>query len=137
MLVSRYNAKDCVVTVTTKAGAVVITGLGEDMVSFEKEEAYFETVVGAQGDIVKSEINNSIHTLTLTIQPTSPQKKFLLDLVGSKETFEVWVKNDSLGERFGGTKAAIQEAPSISRGAEAEDMEFVFCVFDGVMKATK
>lgn len=134
MIVSRYNANDCTITVTTAEGAFAITGLGEDMVSFEKEEAYFEPIVGAQGDVIKSEINNSIHTLTLTIQPTSPQKKFLMGLVGSKDTVQIWVKNDSLGERFGGTKAAIQEAPSISRGSEAEDMEFTFCVFDGVVE---
>lgn len=131
MNVTRYNAKDCTVTVDN----VYITQLGEDMVSFEKEEAYFEPVVGAQGDIVKSEINNTIHTLTLTIQPTSPQKAFLLGKLGTAETFPVWVVNKSLGERFGGSMAAIQEMPELSRGAEAEDMEFTFCVFDGVVEA--
>ncbi len=130
MLVSRYNAKDCIVTV----GGVNITGLGEDMVSFEKEEAYFEPVVGAQGDIIKSEINNTIHTLTVVVQPTSPQKNYLLGLLGKEETVPVWVTNKALGERFGGTMASIQEAPELARGAEAEDMEFTFCVFDGVVE---
>lgn len=131
MNVTRYNAKDCTITVD----GVFITQLGEDMVSFEKEEAYFEPVVGAQGDIIKSEINNTIHTLTLTIQPTSPQKEFLLGKLGVSETFPVWVVNKALGERFGGTMAAIQEMPELSRGAEAEDMEFTFCVFDGVVES--
>lgn len=130
MNVTRYNAKDCTITVD----GVFITQLGEDMVSFEKEEAYFEPVVGAQGDIVKSEINNTIYTLTLTIQPTSPQKEFLLSKLGSTETFPVWVVNKAMGERFGGSMAAIQEMPEITRGAEAEDMEFTFCVFDGVVE---
>mgnify|MGYP001345908908 CR=1 FL=1 len=130
MNVTRYNAKDCTITVD----GVFITQLGEDMVSFEKEEAYFEPVVGAQGDIVKSEINNTIYTLTLTIQPTSPQKEFLLGKLGSTETFPVWVVNKAMGERFGGSMAAIQEMPEIARGAEAEDMEFTFCVFDGVVE---
>ena len=132
MVVTSYNAKDCTVTVD----GVFITQLGEDMVSFEKEEAYFEPVVGAQGDVVKSEINNSLHTLTLTIQPTSPQKAFLLGKLGTRDTFPVWVTNKALGERFGGTMAAIQEMPEIARGAEAEDMEFTFCVFDGVVEVT-
>lgn len=130
MNVTRYNAKDCTITVD----GVFITQLGEDMVSFEKEEAYFEPVVGAQGDIVKSEINNTIYTLTLTIQPTSPQKEFLLGKLGSTETFPVWVVNKAMGECFGGSMAAIQEMPEIARGAEAEDMEFTFCVFDGVVE---
>ena len=130
MNVTRYNAKDCTITVD----GVFITQLGEDMVSFEKEEAYFEPVVGAQGDIVKSEINNTIYTLTLTIQPTSPQKEFLLSKLGSTETFPVWVVNKAMRERIGGSMAAIQEMPEITRGAEAEDMEFTFCVFDGVVE---
>ena len=133
MVVTSYNAKDCTVTVD----GVFITQLGEDMVSFEKEEAYFEPVVGAQGDIIKSEINNSIHTLTLTIQPTSPQKAFLMSKFGNKENFPIWVTNKALGMRFGGTMAAIQEMPEIAMGAEAEDMEFTFCVFDGVVEATE
>lgn len=133
MVVTRYNAKDCTITVD----GVFITQLGEDMVSFEKEEAYFEPVVGAQGDIVKSEINNSIHSLTLTIQATSPQKAFLLSKLGSTDTFPVWVTNKALGERFGGTMAAIQEMPAIERGAEASDFEVTFCVFDGVVEVTE
>lgn len=131
MVVTRYNANDCTITVN----GVYITQLGEDMVSFSKEEAYFEPIVGAQGDIVKSEINNSIHTLTITIQSTSPQKEMLLGLLGTQENFPVWVTNKTLGERFGGSMAAIQEAPEISRGAEAEDMEFTICVFDGVVES--
>lgn len=131
MVVTSYNAKDCTVTVD----GVFITQLGEDMVSFEKEEAYFEPFVGAQGDIVKSEINNTLHTLTLTIQPTSPQKAMLLSKCGAAGTFPVWVTNKALGERFGGSMAAIQEMPEIARGAEAEDMEFSITVFDGAVEA--
>lgn len=130
MVVTSYNAKDC----TIQVDGTFITQVGEDMVTFEKEEAYFEPVVGAMGDIVRSEINNSIHTLTITIQPTSPQKKMLMGLAGIRRTFPVWVTNYVLNERFGGTMASIQEMPEISRGAEAEDMEFTFCIFDGVLE---
>lgn len=133
MNVSRYNAKDCTVSV----GGVFITGLGEDMVSWEKEEAYFEPVVGAQGDIVKSEINNSIHTLTLTVQPTSPQLGYLMGLQGKSEPFSVWVVNKALGIRLGGTMANVSEAPEIALGAEAEDFEFSFTVFDGVTESAQ
>jgi hypothetical protein len=133
MNVSRYNAKDCSVLVN----GTYITGLGEDMISWEKEEAYFEKVVGAQGDIIKSEINNTIHTLTLTVQPTSPQFSYLVDLQNKGATFPVWVINKALGIRLGGTMASIEEAPEISLGSEAEDLEFKFCVFDGVTESTK
>lgn len=131
MNVTRYNAKDCTITVD----GVFITQLGEDMVSFSKEEAYFNTSVGAMGDVVKSEINNSIHTLTLTIQATSPQKAFLMSKFGSSKTFPVWVTNKAMGIRFGGSMASVQEQPEISFGAEAEDMEFSITVFDGVVES--
>lgn len=131
MNINKYNAKDCAITVN----GIFITGLGEDMISWEKEEAYFENVVGAQGDIVQSEINNDIHTLTITVQPTSPQLSLLIKLAKSKELFPVWVINKALGIRLGGTQAAVMEAPSISLGSTAEDMEFSICVYDGVTEA--
>lgn len=125
--ISRYNAKDCSVMI----GGVYITGLGEDMVSWEKEEAYFEPSVGAQGDIVKSEINNSIHTLTLTVQVTSPQLPYLISLKNRSDAFPVWVINKSLGLKLGGSQANISEMPEIALGSEAEDIEITFTVFDG------
>lgn len=128
MAVTRYNAKDCTIMIDN----VNITGLGEDMVSWEKEEAYFETSVGAQGDVVKSEINNGIHTLTLTVQSTCPQLKHLLTLAKRSNPFPVWVVvGGTLGVRFGGTEANIMEAPEISFGATAEDLEFSICVYNG------
>lgn len=125
--ITRYNAKDCVVTV----GGVQITGLGEDMVTFSKEEAYIETSVGAQGDVIANEVNNDIWTLAITVQPTSPQLSYLLKLQYTKDFFSVYVINKKLKLRLGGSKAKITEAPEISLGAQAEDMEISFQIFDG------
>ncbi len=133
MALTKYNAKDCTIMVD----GVYITQVGEDMVTFEKDEAFYETSVGAQGDVVKSTINNPLHKITLTIQPTSPQKAFLLNKCGSDEEFSVWVVNKKLGERFGGTLCSIPEMPQISRGSTSEDLEFTFTVFDGVLEATE
>lgn len=130
--ISRYNAKDTAVVVD----GVYITGLGEDMISWEKEEQYFEPVVGAQGDIVKSEINNDIYTLTITVQPTSPQLSHLISLKDRKDPFPIWCINKELGLTIGGSKANIMEMPSISLGATAEDLEVSFAVFDGTIKAS-
>lgn len=124
---ARYNAKDCSIVVN----GIFLTSLGEDMVSIEKEEALAENVVGAQGDIVRSEINNSIYNITITVQPTSPQLPFLMGLKNSAEVFPLWVINKPLKIRAGGTMALVTEMPEISLGAEAEDMEFVFTVYDG------
>ena len=130
--VTRYDAKDCTVMVDD----VAITGLGEDMVTGEKSEDYFTPSVGAQGDIVKNIINNTLGEVTIVVQVTSPQKSHLLSLATRKDPFPIWVTNKELGERFGGSMANLLTAPSMSRGAEAEDMEFVFQVFDYTVEAT-
>ncbi|MDD6988773.1 phage protein [Ruminococcus sp.] len=131
--ITRYNAKDCTIMVNN----VYITGLGEDMVSGEKDEDFFEPSVGAQGDIVACEVNNTLGTVTITVQPTSPQKSFLMGLAGVAEFVPLWVVNKGLNERFGGTKAKLKKYPEMSRNATAEDMEFEFQVFDYVVEATE
>lgn len=131
MLFTRYNAKDTSVVVD----GVHITGLGEDMISIEKEEALAENVVGAQGDVVRSEINNSIYNVTVTVQATSPQREFLMSLKDRTEAFPVWVINKPMHIRAGGTMAMVTEVPAVALGATVEDMEFTFTVYDGVIVA--
>ena len=129
--IASYNAKDCVVTVD----GVYITGLGEDMVSCEKDEDNVSTVVGAQGDVVVNEVNNDLGTITLTVQGTSPQKAFLLNLAKTKAMFPIWVNNKSIGEKVGGTKAMMKKTPSLEQGAELADREFEIQVFDYTVEA--
>lgn len=124
--VHTYDAKDTSVVID----GVYITGLGEDMISTEKEEDFFSSSVGAQGDVVKSQINNPLGTMSVTIQVTSPSKNFLLSLAQRTEPFSVWAVNKKLGERIGGTMANLLSYPEFTRGAEAEDMEFTFQIFD-------
>jgi hypothetical protein len=131
MNLATYDAKDTSIVVDN----TYITGLGEDMISAEKDEDFFSTSVGAQGDVVKSQINNSLGTVTIYVQPTSPQKQFLLGLAKRTEPFPLWAVNKKLGERVGGTMANLISFPEFSRGAEAEDMEFVFQVFDLTVEA--
>lgn len=125
-MVTRYNAKDTTIIVD----GVYITGLGEDMISGEKDEDFFSTSVGAQGDVVKNEINDPLGKITITVQATSPQKAFLMGLAKRTEAFPLWCINKALGERMGGTMANLLTFPEVSRGKEADDMEFVFQVFD-------
>lgn len=131
-MITRYNAKDCSIMVggTDSIPKTYITGLGEDMVTGSKDEDFYEASVGAQGDIIACEVNNTLGEITVAVQPTSPQKQFLMNLAGINEFFPVWVVNKSLGERFGGTMAKVKSFPEMSRGATAEDMEFVFGIFD-------
>lgn len=125
-MVTNYDAKDTTIVVD----GVFITGLAEDMISGEKEEDLFSASVGAQGDVVKSTTNNPLGKITINVQVTSPQRKFLMALANRTEPFPIWCVNKKLDERMGGTMANLLTFPEISRGAEAGDMEFVFQVFD-------
>ena len=126
--VTKYNAKDCTITV----GNVYITGLGESMIEGSKDEDFFSTSVGAQGDVVVNEINDDLGTIELTVQSTSPQKQYLINLGKNRKEVAIWVVNKTLKERFGGTKARIVKYPDISEGKEAGERTFTFKVFDYV-----
>lgn len=124
---SRYNAKDSSIVID----GVHITGLAEDFWAFEKQEALAEDSVGAQGDIVRNEINNSLFDATVTVQTTSPQANFLFGLAKRTEPFPIWNINKSLGRKEGGTMALMSEYPSDEHGSAAGDLEFKFTVYDG------
>ena len=126
---ARYNANDTIITVD----GVHITGLGEDMWSFEKEESLAENTVGAQGDIIRNEINNGIYTATITVQPTSPQVNFLFSLKDRTNPFPLYMINKALGRKEGGSMAMMSEFPADELGAEASDLEFTFTVYDGAV----
>ena len=124
--ITQYNAKDCVVTVNN----VYITGMGEDMVTGEKDEDNVNVVVGAQGDVVVNEVNNDLGTITLTVQGTSPQLPMLKKLAKTKAIVPVWVNNKSIGEKFGGSKCIIKKTPSLEYGAELADREIEIQALD-------
>lgn len=122
-----YNPKDTAVTLD----GVYLTGLGENMISFEFDEERFEAVVGAQGDVVINETNNKLGTITLAIQASSPQYKMCVEYASKGTVFPIWGVNKSIGERFGGTQARFKNSAS-SYGTELEDREFEIAVFDAV-----
>ena len=78
--ITTFDSKDLIVTVNN----VNITGLGEDGASGEKDEAFFSTSYGVQGDCVVSVTNNDLGTVTITVQKTSPQYAYLLGLAKRK-----------------------------------------------------
>ncbi len=121
-----YNAKDCAVT----WDGYFITGFGESMVTGAKDEEMFTPTVGAQGDVVVSENNNDLGTVTLTVQATCPQRKQLIADAKAGKVAPIWVNNKKLGTKFGGTQARIKNLPEVSQAKEAEDVEFQFAVFD-------
>lgn len=127
MSFSRYNAKDSIITVD----GTYITNLAEDFWSFEKQEALAEDSVGALGDVVHNEVNNTLYDATITVQATSPQTGFLFGLKNRTEPFPIYNTNNTLGRREGGSMALMTEMPSDEHGTEAGELEFKFVVYDG------
>lgn len=124
--ITRYNAKEYTVMV----GDVCITGFGENLATGEKDEDFYEPSVGCQGDVIVNENNNPLGTVTIKVQATCPQKSYLMSLAGSTDFTSIWVTSKTMNERFGGSKAKIKSFPSLERTATANDMEFMFGVFD-------
>lgn len=119
-----YNAKDIALLINN----VNITGLGETMITCEKDEEFFTTSVGAQGDVVKSVTNNNLGTITVTINYTCPQRSMLINLAKAGTEFPVWLTSPN--ESVGGSRASFKNYPTIEYEAEAPEMEFEIQVFD-------
>lgn len=126
VIVRRYNPKETTVTF----GGYYITGFAEDMAETSKDEDFFETSVGAQGDVVINESNNQLGTISVTIQATSPSKYVLVDAARKKLIAPLWVTNDTIGIKKGGAYAQIKNYPEDALSTTAGDLKFSWQVFD-------
>jgi len=119
--VKTYDPKD----LTVMVNGVYLTGFGEDMAEFEKDEDGYETKVGAQGDVVRAKINNPLATLSITLLATSPQVSMLDKLAVSGELVPVSViYNGEPKETITVTEAYIKKPAARSYGTEAGDREY-------------
>ena len=125
-----YNAKDCSITFNS----VYLTGFGEEMVTGEKDEEFFSSSVGAQGDVVVNEINNKLGTVSVTLQSTSPSLTYLIEQGKAGTIAPLWVNNLKLGRSFGGTQARVKNYPELALAQEAEEVTVEFGVFDYEVK---
>ncbi|QCT02724.1 hypothetical protein E6C60_2578 [Paenibacillus algicola] len=121
MSVKTYDPND----LTVMVNGVYLTGFAEDMVEFEKDEDGYETKVGAQGDVVRSKINNPLHTLSITLLSSSPQVSMLDKLAKSGEMVPVsLIYNGDPKETVTVTEAYVKKPAARSYGSEAEDREY-------------
>lgn len=127
---SQYNAKDWSVTFD----GTYITGFSEEMVTGAKDEEFFSSSVGAQGDAIMNEINNDLGTVSITLQATSPSIAYLKKCAQKGTIAPLWCNNLKLKETFGGTTARIKNYAEIAAAAEAEDLTFEFQVYDYTVK---
>lgn len=130
---TKYNAKDCTVLV----GKVYLTGFGENMIEGSKDEENINVSVGSQGDVCVSDNNNPLGTIKLTLQQTSPQMAYMLNLANSKKVFPIWATNKKLNERMGGSHAQVKKTADVTWGAQAGDKTFELSVFDYVNEPIK
>lgn len=129
MEITTYNAKDVSVTVDN----VFITGFAEGtFVEAAKDEDNFDTSVGAQGDVAISEVNNSLGTITITLQQNSPSIPFLDRLAKSRRVVPAYVISNSGGvkEITGGSRARVVKPADKTYADTAEDREYELRVFD-------
>jgi len=107
-------------------------GLGEDMVTAEKDEDSFTPMYGAQGAYSIAESNNTLGTITVTFQHNSPSLKELRALHNSKTHFSCFVtdKNDGNQVKAGGSDCRVLKSPGFEFGAEIGEVEVEIKVFD-------
>ncbi|OMF09559.1 DUF3277 family protein [Paenibacillus barcinonensis] len=127
MAATTYDSK----AVSVIVGGVYLTGFSEDMVEVEKDEDNFEVKVGAQGDTVRTKVNNPLGTATVTLQQTSPQVAYLDGLANSGQLVPVTIINAGPPkETITVTEAFIKKPASRTYGNEAEDREYEFVLMD-------
>lgn len=121
MSTSTYDPKD----VTATVGGTYLTGFSEDMVEIEKTENNFETKVGAQGDVVRTKVNNPLGTIKVTLLPSSPQVSYMDKLASSGKLVPVSViYSGTPKETTTATEAYVTKPANRTYGNEAADREY-------------
>ncbi|UVI28168.1 DUF3277 family protein [Paenibacillus spongiae] len=122
-----FDAKAVTVTV----GGVYLTGFADSMVEIEKDEDNWEVKVGAQGDTVRTKVNNPLGTISVTLLQTSPQVAYLDRLANTGELVPISVINAGPPkESVTVTEAFIKKPAPRAYGNEAEDREYEFQCMD-------
>ncbi|OPA77512.1 DUF3277 domain-containing protein [Paenibacillus selenitireducens] len=116
-----YDPKD----VTVVVGGTYLTGFSEDMVEAEKDEDNYETKVGAQGDVIRTKVNNPLGTITLTLLPTSPQVAYMDKLANTGALVPVSVIHSGTPkETITVTESFVKKPATRTYGKDAEDREY-------------
>ncbi|PZD96397.1 DUF3277 domain-containing protein [Paenibacillus sambharensis] len=116
-----YDAKG----ITVVVDGIYLTGFSESMVAVEKTENNYEVKVGAQGDTLRTKVNNPLGTITVTLLATSPQAAHLDKLAATGRLVSVTVINAGPPkETVTAAEAFVVKPANRSYGNEAEDREY-------------
>lgn len=123
-----YDAKKVSVTVN----GLRITGFAEGtFVTASKDEDNFETSVSAQGDAAIAVRNNTLGTIELTLNMTSPSINTLDRLAEASTMLPVWIiSNNEVREKSGGTKAMITKPSDKEYSDAVTERTYEIKVFD-------
>lgn len=127
-MVTTYDSKDVAVVVN----GVYLTGFADGtFVSWAKDEENYNVTVGAQGDVARSKVNNPLGTITVTLQQTSPQVKYMDNLAKAGKIIPVSViDKGSSAVNVGGTKCFVKKPADGERGEEVGSAEYEIQVMD-------
>jgi len=106
---------------------------GDDVVNIVFDTEQFTDIAGAKGDVTRTQTNDNRATVTVKLLQTSQSYKELMALYNiDRETganvLPLVVINKETGETFVGNNSWIQKVPDITRGQNANSVEFVFRV---------
>jgi hypothetical protein len=127
-----YDARKVVTTVD----GVIITGYSDSsMVKASKDNDNFEASSSAQGDSIITINGDSLGTIEITLNQTSPSISFLDRLANERKIVPVWVNsNNEIKEVVGGTQAIITKPSDKEFGKSATNRTYTIKVLDYTVK---
>jgi len=130
MPVRNYDPNDVLLTFAGRT----ITGYSDGTyVTASKDEAKWETHVGAQGEVTRSRNRHPVGRVTFTLKRSSPDLDFLLNKMNSEDIDPCYIidRNDK-AVTAGGSEAWIAEFPDFeaTAGDDVPEIEFEVEVAD-------
>lgn len=104
---------------------------GDDVVDIDFNADQFTMIVGAKGDATRTQTNDNSAIVVIKVLQTSPSYKELLaqyniDRETGANVLPLVIINKETGETFVGNNAWIVKSPKITRGQNANSVEFTF-----------
>ncbi|MCK5603150.1 DUF3277 family protein [Candidatus Pacearchaeota archaeon] len=104
---------------------------GDDVVDIDPDTEQFTKLVGAKGDVARSQTNDNSCTVTVKLLQTSLSNKELTRLFNiDRETgagaAPMIINDKETGETYTINNAWIQKIPKVTRGQGVNQMEWVF-----------
>ena len=111
---------------------------GDDVVNIDFNTDQFTMVVGAKGDATRTQTNDNSALITIKLLQTSKSYKTLMNLYNlDRETganvLPLTILNKETGETFVGNNSWVVKTPTITRGQNANAVEFTFATDFGTM----